>query len=290
MHTGVTALLVLINCSFWGKKADRLPTNCWLGKCKADVQTNPWHCLSCPALKCLSIYRRHNFVVSLLLEFARSHSCHAHEIKKDLADRLPDGVIHFANKTVFFDVSGVSPSCPSYCGQEPGEAIRGRERSKTTKYFNFARDRDCAFVPFVLDSFGTLGPRALALVDSIVEESAFDLAGPAFISKSDFLTRLSRVWQTGNACIFREWAKEMRDSKGKFLGLRRAPSTSLPSPVLPAVPGAEVAFQVTIPKHGAPSAVAAAERDVAFEVTVPRPGSPPVVSSLAARHAGTCRA
>ena len=82
----------------------------------------------------------------------------------------------------------------------------------------------------------------------------------------------------------------MRDSKGKFLGLRRAPSTSLPSPVLPAVPGAEVAFQVTIPKHGAPSAVAAAERVVAFEVTVPRPGSPTVVSSLAARHAGTCRA
>ena len=141
-------------------------------------------------------------------------------------------------------------------------------------------------MPFVLDSFGTLGPRALALVDSIVEESAFDLAGPAFLSKTDFLTRLSRVWQTGNACIYREWAKEMRETKDKYRGLCRAPSASLLSPVLPAVPGAEVAFQVTIPKHGAPSAVAAAERDVAFEVTVPRTGAPPAASS----HAGTCRA
>ena len=82
----------------------------------------------------------------------------------------------------------------------------------------------------------------------------------------------------------------MRETKGKFLGLRRAPLASLPSPVLPAVPDAEVAFQVTIPKLGAPSAAAAVVRDVTFEVTVPGPGAPPAVSSLAARHAGTCRA
>ena len=81
-----------------------------------------------------------------------------------------------------------------------------------------------------------------------------------------------------------------KKTKGKFLGLRRAPSASLPSPVLPAVPDAEVAFQVTIPKLGAPSAAAAVVRDVTFEVTVPGPGAPPAVSSLAARHAGTCRA
>ena len=60
--------------------------------------------------------------------------------------------------------------------------------------------------------------------------------------------------------------------------------------MLPAVPGAEVAFLVTIPKHGAPSAAAAVVRDVAFEGTVPRTDAPPAVSSLAARHAGTRRA
>ena len=50
--------------------ASDFPTHCWLGKdsvFNADPTVNPWHCLSCPALKCRSIYRRHNAVVDLLL-------------------------------------------------------------------------------------------------------------------------------------------------------------------------------------------------------------------------------
>ena len=205
--------------------ASDLPTHCWLGKdsvCNADLTVNPWHCLSCPALKCRSIYRRHNAVVDLLLRFARAHSCLAHAIKKDLSDRVPDGLVHFGDRSVYFDVSGVSLTAPSYSHMAPGAALRARETSKVTKYFNFARDNDAKIAPFVLDCFGSLGKKSMQFLDSIVEESALDLC-PS-MTKSSFLTQLSVVWQAGNAKIFQEWATEMRKLAHRS---RQRPSVSL---------------------------------------------------------------
>jgi hypothetical protein len=248
--------------------ASWLPTHCRLGACKADLAVNPWHCLSCPAVKCKSIYRRHNAVVNLLLRFARSHSSLAHPMKKDLSDRLPDGILYSTDRTVMFDVSGVSPTCPSYSHLGPGEAISGRERSKTTKYYNFARDRGAAFVPFVLDCFGSLGTRAMALLDSIVEESTLDANFGSRMSKSAFLTLLSVTWQAGNAAIFAEWSRLMREATNKRRPLPHR-ATVAPS----AVPARPVSFEVSLPRRMPPSSPqaspAAATADATFVVTLP---------------------
>ena len=134
-----------------------------------------------------------------------------------------------------------------------------------------ARDRDAAFVPFVLDCFGSLGTRAMALLDSIVEESTLDANFGSRMSKSAFLTLLSVTWQAGNAAIFAEWSRLMREATNKRRPLPHR-ATVAPS----AVPARPVSFEVSLPRRmqrAAPSSPqaspAAATADATFVVTLP---------------------
>ena len=198
-----------------------LPVSCPL--CGDDVKGNLWHCLSCVKLRRHGILLRHNFAVKLLIRYARSHSCLAHEIEKDKESLLPDGVIHLSHKSIFFDVSGVSLFAHSYRHLPPGDAIRQRESSKIGKYALHAKNANSSFVPFIIDCFGSLGKRAMQLIDEIAEESlALDLGSPPpdFFSKTAFLSALSRSWQLGNANILREWSRRSRDLISKKRGLQ----------------------------------------------------------------------
>ena len=130
------------------------------------------------------------------------------------------------DRSVYFDVSGVSLTAPSYSHMAPGAALRARETSKVTKYFNFARDNDAKIAPFVLDCFGSLGKKSMQFLDSIVEESALDSCPGASMTKSRFLTQLNFVWHAGNAKIYQEWAMEMRKLAHRS---RQRPSVSLAS-------------------------------------------------------------
>jgi hypothetical protein len=94
---------------------------------------------------------------------------------------------------------------------EPGEAIKARERSKTTKYFNFARDHDCTLVPFIMDSHGSIGRQGLDLIKDIQDE-ALTLPGLrpfSRISRSKFLSLLSSSWQADNVTIFNDWPPKL---------------------------------------------------------------------------------
>ena len=173
----------------------------------------------------MSITVRHDHIADLLAKFARSNDCLARTyIKKDLTHKLPDGEIHFPDKTIIFDVSGVNTSAPSYRDLLPGEAVRQRERSKTTKYFDFAKSRSSSFVPFVIDSHGSLGPKALKLLDEI---EAAGLCGPGSpspfrLTRSEFYSRLSSSWQVDNAKIFNEWSTKCRDKLSRARPLSMA--------------------------------------------------------------------
>ena len=86
-------------------------------------------------------------------------------------------------------------------------AIKARGRSKTTKYFNFARDRA---------SHGSIGRQGLDLLKDIQDE-ALTLPGlPPFsnsrISRSKFLSLLSSACQADNVAIFNEWATKSREA------------------------------------------------------------------------------
>ena len=111
------------------------------------------------------------------------------------------------------DVSGVCTSAPSYRDLPPGEAIRQRERSKTTKYFDFAKSRGCSFVPFVIDSYGSLGPQAVKLLEEIQSAGLCNPGSPSpfRLVRSDFYSLLSSSWQTDNAKIFNQWSTKCQD-------------------------------------------------------------------------------
>ena len=172
-----------------------------------DIRSFPWHALSCVQLKRKSITWRHDRASNLLCQFARSNDCLAHHSTKDLAHVLPDGDIYMAHRTVMYDVSGVNPHSPSYVNKSPGYAVDARVTSKASKYAELARQHGCDFVPFVLDSYGSLSRSAKQLVRDIQSESLTTLtpSSPFRISHSAFLHQLSSSWQVDNAKIFVQW-------------------------------------------------------------------------------------
>ena len=123
-------------------------------------------------------------------------------------------------------------------------------------------------MPFVLDCFGSLGTRAMALLDSIVEESTLDANFGSRMSKSAFLTLLSVTWQAGNAAIFAEWSRLMREATNKRRPLPHR-ATVAPS----AVPARPVSFEVSLPRRMPPSSPqaspAAATAGATFVVRLP---------------------
>jgi hypothetical protein len=106
-----------------------------------------------------------------------------------------------------YDVSGVNPHSPSYVNKSPGYAVDARVTSKASKYAELARQHGCDFVPFVLDSYGSLSRSAKQLVRDIQSESLTTLtpSSPLRISHSAFLHQLSSSWQVDNAKIFVQW-------------------------------------------------------------------------------------
>ena len=91
------------------------------------------------------------------------------------------------------------------------------------------------------------------------------------MSKSAFLTLLSVTWQAGNAAIFAEWSRLMREATNKRRPLPHR-ATVAPS----AAPARPVSFVVSLPRRmqrAAPSSPqaspAAATADATFVVTLP---------------------
>ena len=68
------------------------------------------------------------------------------------------------------------------------------------------RHRDL-FAPFVIESFGGLGEKALDLIKAISEEGACIDAQSYRISKQQFMAWLSVMWQRHNYKIYTEWSK-----------------------------------------------------------------------------------
>ena len=212
---------------------DDIPETCPL--CKEDVTASPWHALSCAKLKRKMVTRRHDRCCQLLCKFARSNDCTAHVVQKDLAHLLPDGEIHMFYRSVDFDVSGINPHTPSYVDMAPGNAMVAREKYKISKYGTHSQQGGRTFVPFVLDCYGCLAPAALQLLKDIRDESLsspFGTPHPFRLTRSSFLTELSRNWQYDNARIVVQWMTLVRAAA------KRSPKTLLSASFpLAAAPG-----------------------------------------------------
>ena len=60
-------------------------------------------------------------------------------------------------ETWLIDVSVVNPTAPSYV-MKGGDNIKKRENDKSKEYAVAAEESDATFVPFVCESYGTMGP------------------------------------------------------------------------------------------------------------------------------------
>jgi len=218
-----------------------MPFRCLLCKDGGDLRLDPWHALSCTKLKRTHITIRHDGACNLLCQFSRGNDCLAHVVKKDLAHLLPDGEILMSRRTNLFDLSGVNPHTPSYGDLPPGEAIADRERYKEGKYREHSTAAGCSFTPFVLDSYGCLGPAALHLLKDIQAETLTSLGHPApfRLTRSDFLARLSSQWQLDNARIVVQWLTMMRAAHTSTLAHARSTLLSITSLLADADAGAD---------------------------------------------------
>ena len=93
-----------------------------------------------------------------------------------------------------------------------GAAAAQREGSKDGKYMAEAKREGDGFSPFVLESYGGFGERALALLQRIENEGACIDASPHRQSKRQFMAWAAVEWQRHNFRVFAEWRRLLQES------------------------------------------------------------------------------
>ena len=151
--------------------------------------------------------------MQLLVKYARSVGVLASLFPKDLSSLVPDGEFFLSRETVLVDLSGTHPLSPSLITSQhtSQSAIERREASKTSKYRQHCAALGARFIPFILDSYGSIGVEALRFIDVIESEAPLlGIQDPLRISKASFLSSLSHQWQSDNAAIVKQWLREIR--------------------------------------------------------------------------------
>ena len=97
------------------------------------------------------------------------------------------------------DVSILHPWAPSYLHLKDGAAICYRENKKVDFYSVLAKDAGSRFVPFVMDSFGTMGSFADKFMQDLASYAKESFSYP--YSSASALASLSVLLQKGNAEI-----------------------------------------------------------------------------------------
>ena len=160
-----------------------------------------------------SITVRHDRAMQLLVKYARSVGVLASLSPKDLSSLVPDGEFFLSRETVLVDLSGTHPLSPSLISSQntSQSAIERRAASKTSKYRQHCAALGARFIPFILDSYGSIGVEALRFIDVIESEAPLlGIQDPLRISKASFLSSLSHQWQSDNAAIVKQWLREIR--------------------------------------------------------------------------------
>ena len=164
-----------------------------------------------------SIISRHDRLMQCLARIAR-HSGTAVEIEPHLAagdeGSRADGKFYFISLPAFVDSSVVHPAAPSYLNvaSTPLATTAKRERDKNNSYLYFAQSEGAQFYPFVLETFGAIGPRGLDFVSRLSEEAISN--GLTTLEnqkiKTFILRSISFTLQSGNANIMINGARLSR--------------------------------------------------------------------------------
>ena len=131
---------------------------------------------------------------------------------------MPDGEFFLSRETVLVDLSGTHPLSPSLISSQhtSQSAIERRAASKSSKYRQHCAALGARFIPFILDSYGSIGVEALLFIDVIESEAPLLGIHTGYCNRirSEFprppfsppcLTR-----QSDNAAIVKQWLREIR--------------------------------------------------------------------------------
>jgi hypothetical protein len=123
--------------------------------------------------------------------------------------------IHLTAQTYFTDVQVVSPTAPMFTthATKRGGAAKFREKQKTNKYSHLANAHGANFLPFIIETYGLLGSKAILLINKILDNCDDIPASPNphFSSfKSYMLAALSFALQKGNNLVSTTCARTAR--------------------------------------------------------------------------------
>lgn len=135
-----------------------------------------------------------------LVTFARSAGVLASLTLKDLSSLVPDGEFFLSRETVLVDFSGTHPLSPSLLSSPQAmSAIERRETSKSAKYHLHCLQLKARFIPFVMDSYGGLGSKALGFLNDLEREASLLKLPILFESPKPLSSHLSHIpgsWTT----------------------------------------------------------------------------------------------
>ena len=127
------------------------------------------HILSCKFLR--GRFVRHDVLVNVLVDMLRAIGVTASTEVMILegSQKRMDIVVTLATGRVWVDVSVVNPLIASYV--KDTSPLVTREKQKETKYGTHARSERVRFTPFVVSTFGGLGPKAVEFLKWIATEA-----------------------------------------------------------------------------------------------------------------------
>ena len=151
------------------------PPPCSLCGARADLQSDPWHPLHCRFQASHGKSVQHNEVRDLLWNLCRKagYANVRTEVKDYQATchSIPDVVVTFDCTTHAIDVSGIDPCAPSHVAQSARHTLSSaheREVQKNAQHALLSQRHDVSVVPFVFETHGGLGPRAIEFIDKLV--------------------------------------------------------------------------------------------------------------------------
>lgn len=140
--------------------------------------------------------------------------------------KRPDAQVNFSRGNIMIDASITHPSAPSLCrsaAARPLAAAKRREKLKESKYSTIARDEECQFVPFVMESYGSFGKQAFKFLKEVSYHSNDTSLLP--VTTIQMVRALSICLQTGNAFVLlsgcmqaREWKSACRRQRYGLVG------------------------------------------------------------------------
>ena len=154
---------------------------------------------------------RHDMIVRKLADFFRTIGAVVHIEPRILGfERLrPDLDIILADRSLLVDVGVAHAAAPSRQSVAKLAAASSAETTKISKYGALAATRAASFLPFIMESYGAFGKKALEVLH-ILRKAAVNAVLPIPSSQSPFSQILSVTLQRGNALVFKRGAVEAK--------------------------------------------------------------------------------